>query len=111
MALLREVEKKKNLKNVKDVDEELELVKVNYSEGELRKELPNMVMEIAPVSTSHRGDDDDVDFHSNGKVVVAPPYFRSKNVDRRVPFDNFQVGFFLLLSILTFLNLMFCANV
>lgn len=95
MVLQREVEKKKNpnKKNVKNVDEELELVKVNYSEGELRKELPNGVMEIAPVSTSHRRDDDDdvVDFHCNGKAVVTPPYFRSKNVDRRVLSDNFQV--------------------
>jgi len=97
MVLQREVEKKKNpnKKNVTIVDEELELVKVNYSEGELRKELPNGVMEIAPVSTSHRRDDDDVvDFHCNGKAVVTPPYFRSKNVDRRVPIDNFHVGFF-----------------
>lgn len=82
MVLQREVEKKK--KNKKDVDEESEL---HYSEGELRKELPNGVMEIAPpVSTSY-----DVGFHSNG--TVTPRYFRSKNVDRRIAYDNFHVSF------------------
>lgn len=80
MVLQREIEKKK--KNVNwNNNEESEL---DYSEGELRKELPNGVMEIAPVSTPR-----DIDFHCH----VTPRYFRSKNVDRRVPFDNLQVGF------------------
>ncbi|XP_073220747.1 lysine-specific demethylase JMJ28-like [Cicer arietinum] len=77
MVLQREIEKKK--KNVNwNNNEESEL---DYSEGELRKELPNGVMEIAPVSTPR-----DIDFHCH----VTPRYFRSKNVDRRVPFDNLQ---------------------
>lgn len=84
MVLEREVDKKK--KNVKrNNNEETEL---HYSEAELRKELPNGVMEIAPVSTPC-----DVEFQSNGKTFIAPRYFRSKNVDRRVPFDNLQVFF------------------
>ncbi|XP_058749821.1 lysine-specific demethylase JMJ28-like [Vicia villosa] len=81
MVLEREVDKKKNVK--RNNNEEIEL---HYSEGELRKELPNGVMEIAPVSTPC-----DVEFQSNGKTFVAPRYFRSKNVDKRVPFDNLQV--------------------
>jgi lysine-specific demethylase 3 len=94
MVLQREVDKKKKMKNNNNNNntvEELELQ--HYSEGELRKELPNGVMEIAPPSTSH-----DVDFHCNGKSILTPRYFRSKNVDRRVNFDHLQVGF----SILTF---------
>jgi lysine-specific demethylase 3 len=85
MVLQREVDKKK--KNNNNTVEEFELQ--HYSEGELRKELPNGVMEIAPPSTSH-----DVDFHCNGKSILTPRYFRSKNVDRRVNFDHLQVVFF-----------------
>jgi lysine-specific demethylase 3 len=86
MVLQREVDKKKKMNNNNTV-EEFELQ--HYSEGELRKELPNGVMEIAPPSTSH-----DVDFHCNGKSILTPRYFRSKNVDRRVNFDHLQVVFF-----------------
>jgi lysine-specific demethylase 3 len=93
MVLQREVDKKKKMNNNNNNNTVEEFELQHYSEGELRKELPNGVMEIAPPSTSH-----DVDFHCNGKSILTPRYFRSKNVDRRVNFDHLQVGF----SILTF---------
>ncbi|PNX65795.1 lysine-specific demethylase 3B, partial [Trifolium pratense] len=61
---------------------------VEFNEGELRRELPNGVMEISPASTPH--DYNNVSSHCDVKVgvdhnrvvAVTPRNFRSKNVDR-----------------------------
>lgn len=95
MVLEREVEKrkrnntnkKKNKKKKmkkKVIKEEVELH--DFKEGELRRELPNGVMEISPASTP--GDYKNVGTHCDVKVgdhkivAVTPHYFRSKNIDR-----------------------------
>ncbi|KAK7319593.1 hypothetical protein RJT34_04316 [Clitoria ternatea] len=104
MVLKREAEKKnkdkKNVKKKKKIkkkkkkkEEEDEQKELHYSEGELRRELPNGVMEISPASKTH--DYDNVDSHCDVKVgvdckTVTPRYFRSKNVDR-VPAGKLQI--------------------
>ncbi|KAK7362966.1 hypothetical protein VNO77_05091 [Canavalia gladiata] len=99
MVLKREAEKKKNnkkkkkKKKTKKKKEEGE-EELHYSEGELRRELPNGVMEISPASTTHDYNNN-VDSHCDVKVgvdskTVTPRYFRSKNVDR-VPAGKLQV--------------------
>ena len=66
-----------------------------YTKEELRRELPNGVMEISPASPTR--DYNNVGSHCDVKVgvdskTVAPRYFRSKNVDR-VPAGKLQVCF------------------
>ncbi|GAU20787.1 hypothetical protein TSUD_85060 [Trifolium subterraneum] len=97
MVLEREVEKrkknnnenKKNKKKKKKLKKkEIKLEEVEFNEGELRRELPNGVMEISPASTPH--DYNNVNSHCDVKVgvdhnkvvAVTPRNFRSKNVDR-----------------------------
>ncbi|KAK7246604.1 hypothetical protein RIF29_41473 [Crotalaria pallida] len=103
MILEREVKKNSNnnkkkkkktkkmnvIKEEEEEDEEEEEEEEDewcYGEGELRRELPNGVMEIAPASSIHN-----VGSHSHAKVLgfdhhksvtVTPRYFRSKNVER-----------------------------
>ncbi|CAJ1936298.1 unnamed protein product [Sphenostylis stenocarpa] len=102
MVLKREAEKKnknskskkknknKNKKKKKKEEEE----ELCYGEGELRRELPNGVMEISPASPTR--DYDNVASHCDVKVGVeskaaTPRYFRSKNVDR-VPVGKLQIA-------------------
>ncbi|CAJ2678394.1 unnamed protein product [Trifolium pratense] len=95
MVLEREVEKRKknnneNKKNKKKKKKkkEMKVEEVEFNEGELRRELPNGVMEISPASTPH--DYNNVSSHCDVKVgvdhnrvvAVTPRNFRSKNVDR-----------------------------
>ncbi|KAL1336037.1 hypothetical protein HN51_030453 [Arachis hypogaea] len=99
MVLQREVEKSKGKKKDQsengNVEEDLELHHY-YDEGELRRELPNGVMEIAPAaSTPH--DYTNVGSHFDVKVgifdhgrALTPRYFRSKNVERD-PVGKLQV--------------------
>ncbi|KAK7400466.1 hypothetical protein VNO78_11674 [Psophocarpus tetragonolobus] len=80
--------KKKENKKKKEGEEEL-----GFAEGELRRELPNGVMEISPASPTR--DYNNVGSHCDVKVgvdtrTVTPRYFRSKNVDR-VPAGKLQV--------------------
>ncbi|OIV96128.1 hypothetical protein TanjilG_13060 [Lupinus angustifolius] len=79
--------KKKNQKEKKRniMEEEVDEDELCYSEEELRRELPNGVMEIAPASSMHN-----VGSYSDAKVssfdrrsaTLTTRYFRSKNVDR-----------------------------
>jgi len=98
--------KKKNKKKKKEEEEEL-----CYGEGELRRELPNGVMEISPASPTR--DYDNVASHCDVKVgddskTVTPRYFRSKNVDR-VPAGKLQVCFCRILFAFTVLtNCTYC---
>ncbi|CAK8577837.1 unnamed protein product [Lathyrus sativus] len=96
MVLEREVEKRKgnsssnNKKKKKKKKKEIKPEEVelrHYDEGELRKELPNGVMEISPALMPH--DYNNVSSHCDVKVgaenkivAVTPRYFRSKNIDR-----------------------------
>jgi lysine-specific demethylase 3 len=108
MVLEREVEKrkknnnenKKNKKKKKKMKKkEIKVEEDEFNEGELRRELPNGVMEISPASTPH--DYNNVSSHCDVKVgvdhnkvvAVTPHYFRSKNVDR-VAVGKLQVGCF-----------------
>lgn len=79
---------KEKKRNKKEEDE------LHYSEGELRRELPNGVMEIAPASSTPNvaSHCDDVKVGFDHKSLT-PRYFRSKNVER-VPVGNLQVGFY-----------------
>ncbi|XP_027345887.1 lysine-specific demethylase JMJ25-like [Abrus precatorius] len=99
MVLKREAEKKKNNSNNKSKKKKKKKKKkkeeeeLRYGEGELRRELPNGVMEIAPASTTH--DYNNVGSHCDVKVgvdckTVTPRYFRSKNVDR-IPVGKLQI--------------------
>lgn len=116
MVLKREVEKrkrnsksknkKKNKKKKKkkeaEAEEEGEELHHHYSEGELRRELPNGVMEISPASTPHDYTNVGLGSHCDVKVgvdykAVTPRYFRSKNVDR-VPVGKLQVALCLVLN-------------
>lgn len=103
MVLKREAEKKnknnkgkkKNKKKNKKKKKKEEEEELCYGEGELRRELPNGVMEISPASPTR--DYDNVASHCDVKVgvdsrTVTPRYFRSKNVDR-VPAGKLQVCF------------------
>ncbi|XP_061349368.1 lysine-specific demethylase JMJ28-like [Gastrolobium bilobum] len=102
MVLKREVEKRKKMKNnnnnnnnkkkKEEEEDDEEGEELNYSEGELRRELPNGVMAISPASTPH--DYNNVGSHCDVKVgvdhkAVTPRYFRSKNVER-VPVGKLQ---------------------
>lgn len=106
MVLEREVEKRKgnsssNNKRKKKKKKEIkpeEMELRHYDEGELRKELPNGVMEISPALMPH--DYDNVNSHCDVKVAaenkivaVTPRYFRSKNIDR-VAVGKLQVSCF-----------------
>jgi lysine-specific demethylase 3 len=108
MVLEREVEKrkknnnenKKNKKKKKKMKKkEIKVEEDEFNEGELRRELPNGVMEISPASTPH--DYNNVSSHCDVKVgvdhnkvvAVTPHHFRSKNVDR-VAVGKLQVGCF-----------------
>ena len=98
MVLQREVEKNKRKKSEKEKEEVEEELHHYYGEGELKRELPNGVMEIAPAaSTPH--DYTNVGSHCDVKVgifdhsrAVTPRYFRSKNVER-LPVGKLQVCF------------------
>ncbi|KAG5014904.1 hypothetical protein JHK85_021040 [Glycine max] len=83
--------KKKNKKKEKRRKEEKE--ELCYTKEELRRELPNGVMEISPASPTR--DYNNVGSHCDVKVgvdskTVTPRYFRSKNVDR-VPAGKLQI--------------------
>ncbi|XP_054777838.1 lysine-specific demethylase JMJ28 [Prosopis cineraria] len=95
MVLKREIEKRKKKekqgeKRMKKSEEE-ELI--NYSEGELTRELPNGVMAISPASTprdyNNVGSQCDVKVGIDHKAIT-PRYFRSKNVER-LPAGKLQV--------------------
>ncbi|TKY59356.1 Lysine-specific demethylase JMJ25 [Spatholobus suberectus] len=102
MVLKREAEKKnknskkkkkKNKKKENKKKKEEEEEELCYSKGELRRELPNGVMEISPASPNR--DYNNVGSHCDVKVgvdcrTVTPRYFRSKNVDR-VPVGKLQI--------------------
>lgn len=106
MVLEREVEKRKgnsssNNKKKKKKKKEIKTEEVelrHYNEGELRKELPNGVMEISPALMTH--DYNNVSSHCDVKVgadhkivAVTPRYFRSKNIDR-VAAGKLQVSYY-----------------
>ncbi|KAE9595021.1 putative chromatin regulator PHD family [Lupinus albus] len=81
----RDKEKKTKKKNQKEKEEEVDEDELLYSEEELRRELPNGVMEIAPASSMHIvGSHSDVKVSSfdQRSVTLTPRYFRSRNVDR-----------------------------
>lgn len=101
---------KKKKEKKKRKEEEGELC---YSEGELRRELPNGVMEISPAKPS--GEYDNVGSHCDVKVGVdcrnvTPRYFRSKNVDR-VPVGKLQVCLVLQNNRLCHCHLFICLRV
>lgn len=87
--------KKKNNKKKENKKKKEEKEELCYTKEELRRELPNGVMEISPASPTR--DYNNVGSHCDVKVgvdskTVAPRYFRSKNVDR-VPAGKLQVCF------------------
>ncbi|XP_020231470.1 lysine-specific demethylase JMJ25 isoform X2 [Cajanus cajan] len=99
MVLKREAEKKNKSKSKKKKKKKVKKKKKEeeeelcYGEGELRRELPNGVMEISPASPNR--DYNNVGSHCDVKVgvdcrTVTPRYFRSKNVDR-VPVGKLQI--------------------
>ncbi|KAF1882305.1 hypothetical protein Lal_00038951 [Lupinus albus] len=79
-------EKKRNVMEEEEEDDDGDDDELCYSEGELRKELPNGVMEIAPASSMYNvgshSDDKVSDFDHNRSLALTPRRFRSKNVDR-----------------------------
>ena len=74
--------KKKNNKKKENKKKKEEKEELCYTKEELRRELPNGVMEISPASPTR--DYNNVGSHCDVKVgvdskTVAPRYFRSKN--------------------------------
>ncbi|WVZ22904.1 hypothetical protein V8G54_001448 [Vigna mungo] len=80
--------KKKNKKKKKKKEEEEELC---YGEGELRRELPNGVMEISPASPTR--DYDNVASHCDVKVAITArhPFWISIEAVRAVHIAYAQV--------------------